>query len=325
MCGSCRLIGLGNVYTTLVSPVHTPKLSIGMPVHNGERFLRETMGSLLSQTFRDYELVISDNGSSDETEAICRSFAAQDGRVRYIRHHVNRGAAWNYNCVVREAKGQYFKWAAADDLCAAEYLERCVYILDNCPDVILSYPKTVIIDEEGNPKRPYDDQLHLLSPHAAERFRSLMTLIGECNAVFGVMRLQVLRRTALIANYIASDVALLAELSLHGKFFQVPDELFFRRDHVRASSSDKSIDSQMMFFDPAQRAKIVLPLTRRSRENLRAVWRAPVRLSEKLQLSTDVLWRAVRARDKYWREWCRAGGQLLRRFGTAVPRTKGGR
>jgi len=268
---------------------------------------------LLAQTFRDFELIVSDNASHDGTEAICRAIAAKDPRVRYVRQSENRGAAWNYNFVAKEARGRYFKWAAADDVCAPQYLERCIEVLDASPDVVLCYGKTTIIEADGTPRGPYDDQLHLVSPDPVERKRALSSLIGECNAVFGVTRTDVLRRTAMIGNYVGADVGLLTELSLYGKFFQRPDRMFFRRDHAEASSADRSIDRQVVFYDPARGGRIVFPLSRRTLETWRAIWRAPLTAGQKLSLSADTIMGSVRSRDLLWAEWVRGSRRAWRR------------
>ena len=116
-------------------PAKPPRVSIGLPVYNGERWLAEALDSLLAQTYSDFELIISDNGSTDDTQAICEEYAARDRRIRYIRQEINRGLAWNWNCVFEESAGDYFKWAACDDLYHPTFLERCVQILDQYPDV----------------------------------------------------------------------------------------------------------------------------------------------------------------------------------------------
>ena len=105
----------------LIQPIVThgyPRVSVGIPVFNGERFLAETIESILAQTFKDFEIVISDNASTDRTEEICRSYAARDPRIRYNRNDTNRGAAWNHNRVFELARGEYFKWQSHDDFCA---------------------------------------------------------------------------------------------------------------------------------------------------------------------------------------------------------------
>jgi glycosyltransferase involved in cell wall biosynthesis len=262
----------------------SPRVSIGLPVYNGMPFLVETLESLLAQTYADFELLISDNASTDETEKICRAYAARDARIRYSRQERNRGAAWNYNYVFNQARGAYLKWAAADDLCAPEFLARCVAVLDREPEVVVCYPQTVIIDAHGNPIDVDHQELDLSCPSARARFLQLMRLLQECNAVFGLIRAEVLRKTRLIGNYIASDVCLLAELSLHGKFFQVPEYLFLRRDHPEASSRKKSIELQMEFFDPTLKAHVVLPKWRRLYENAVSVERAPISWRDKVFL-----------------------------------------
>ena len=104
---------------------HVPRVSLGMPVYNAQRFLREVLDSILAQTFTDFELIISDNGSTDATESICREYAARDPRVLYYPNdRVNHGPAWNYNRTEALARGEYFKWAAADDLLAPTLLEN---------------------------------------------------------------------------------------------------------------------------------------------------------------------------------------------------------
>nr|MDJ0569288.1 glycosyltransferase family 2 protein [Pleurocapsa sp. MO_192.B19] len=124
-----------------------PLVSIGMPVYNGERYLENALNSILAQTFRDFELIISDNGSTDKTEEICRQYANVDRRIRYFRNEQNLGAGWNFDRVAQLATGKYFKWACHDDLCALEFLQRCIEILEQAPNIVLAYPKTLIIDE----------------------------------------------------------------------------------------------------------------------------------------------------------------------------------
>src|SRR5262245_34163763 len=109
------------------------KVSIGLPVYNGDNFIRQTIESYLSQTFEDFELIISDNASTDRTEEICRTFAVQDRRVRYTRNKENIGLARNYNQVFTMSCGEYFKWADHDDMCRPTFLMKCVQALEEHP------------------------------------------------------------------------------------------------------------------------------------------------------------------------------------------------
>ena len=117
-----------------------PKVSIGLAVYNGERYLRQAIESILGQTYTDFELIISDNASTDSTQQICLEYAAEDGRISYHRNATNIGGANNENLTFRKAKAPYFRWAAHDDYVAPQLLERCVAILDTHPDVVLAYP-----------------------------------------------------------------------------------------------------------------------------------------------------------------------------------------
>jgi glycosyltransferase involved in cell wall biosynthesis len=121
--------------------MRTPRVSIGLPVYNGENYLAETLDSILAQTFTDFEVIISDNASTDRTETICRQYAAQDRRIRYLRNTSNLGAAKNYNRVFELSQGEYFKWNGHDDPLAPVFLERCVAVLDRHPGVVLCFAR----------------------------------------------------------------------------------------------------------------------------------------------------------------------------------------
>ena len=123
-----------------------PRLTIGLPVYNGENFLSEALDTLLAQTYTDFELIISDNASTDGTEEICRRYARSDPRIRYLRQERNIGLVPNHNFLVGQARGEYFKWAGHDDRFAPELVERCIEILDERPHVVLCHADMAIID-----------------------------------------------------------------------------------------------------------------------------------------------------------------------------------
>src|SRR6266852_7405967 len=127
----------------------TPLVSVGLYVYNGERFLEEALDSILNQTFTDFELIISDNASTDRTGEIAEAHAERDDRIRYYRSEKNMGAGWNIRRVYELAAGKYFKQAAADDLLEPDFLRRCVDILESDPDCVVVYARTKEIDEDG--------------------------------------------------------------------------------------------------------------------------------------------------------------------------------
>jgi len=274
-----------------------PRVSIGLPVYNGEPYIKQALDSILAQTYTNFELIISDNASTDGTEEICRAYTAKDSRIHHFRNEANLGAAMNFNRTFELSKGEYFKWAAADDLCAPTFLSKCVEVLDRFPGTVLCYTKTLIIDENGIAFKEYDNHLDLSFPSVRSRFREAIYKLGECNAVFGLIRSNVLRKTSLIENYIASDVVLLGELTLFGKFYEITEHLFFRRQHARASSSNKSIESKQEFFDPTTKGDLVYRTWNLMSRHLRNVIRSPLNCTDKLYLVCMVLRLYITCRD----------------------------
>ena len=231
-----------------------PKVSIGMPVYNREPYIRAVLDAVLGQTYTDFELIISDNASTDKTEAICREYAARDSRIRYVRNATNLGLAGNYNTVFRQAVGEYFRWVAGDDLCAPESLAACVDVLDRQPDVVLCYPKTGIIDAEGNYQGSYDDNLHLIDERPSDRFIRAFRQIGLVNIHFGLIRTRTLAQTCLFHSGPGGDYAFIYELALHGKFVEIRRELFYRRLHAGSSwmISQTSVKAIQEYLDPGR-------------------------------------------------------------------------
>ncbi|MGW4954699.1 glycosyltransferase family 2 protein [Streptomyces parvulus] len=227
-----------------------PRLSVGLPVYNGEEYLAESFEALLGQTYEDFELVVSDNASTDGTRDICRRYAKLDSRVRYVRLSRNIGAAPNHNHVFTECRGELFKWASHDDLYARDLLARCVEALDERPDVILAHSGQAVVDGDGKVKVPYEYGLATDSPHAPERFRSLLFEPGG-DDFYGVMRADVLRRVKPHDSYHHADRTFVAEITLHGPFHQVPELLYFRRDHpTRAERANPGKRARCVNLDP---------------------------------------------------------------------------
>jgi len=211
-----------------------PRASIGLPVFNGEKYLEEALDSILAQTYTDFEVIISDNASTDRTQQICHAYAAMDSRIRYYRNERNLGAPRNFNRVFELSSGEYFKWAAYDDVLAPEYLQKCVSVLDKDPSIVLCHSKTGRIDEHGALVGTYDHKMRIDSTKPHERFGDLISVHNPCWPIFGVVRASTLRMTPLIGNYGAADWNLLAEIGLLGRIYEIPEYLFFRRDHPQA-------------------------------------------------------------------------------------------
>jgi len=262
-----------------------PTVTIGVPVFNGETFIRQTLESILRQQYDDFELLIGDNASTDSTLSICSGYAARDSRIRVLTSDTNRGAAPNYNRLVHEATGRYFRWLPADDLIAPTFLGQCVEYLNAHPDVILCYPSTSPIDEEGNPlTRDPEDALEVTASRPSARLRQYFVssyLNRQCNGVLGVVRTDVLRRTGLIGPYAGSDKVLLAEFALHGPFHQLPDALFFRRYHSKGSLSVHPNPAERdAWFDSDRRGRRVFVHWKWFAEYVAAIHRARLPMRE---------------------------------------------
>lgn len=223
-------------------------VSVGVPVFNGEEYLAETLESLLSQSLKDFEIVISDNASTDRTPEICRAYEAKDSRIRYSRSERNLGAAHNFNRVFELSGAALFHGGACDDLYHPLFLERCVEALDQDPGLVLSYTRTTMIDDTGQPL-PFDQERNcyldrrgefLMRPPPSHigtaaspemRFREVLWPMGWCLPLSGVVRREALLRTSLYHNYYGADKVLLAELALQGRFYQVGEAFFAKRVH----------------------------------------------------------------------------------------------
>jgi glycosyltransferase involved in cell wall biosynthesis len=215
---------------------HRPKLSIGMPVYNGENFIREALDSILAQTFTDFELIISDNASTDNTEAICREYMAKDSRIRYYKNEKNLGGAPNYHRTFELSTGEYFKWAAHDDVIAPDFVSRCIEILDTNPDVVLCHSHVSFIDSQGNYLRDYNIHLKADSRKIYVRFHELLAK-HLCYPIFGMIRSSALKVTPPQGGYGAADAIFLLRLAMLGRFYEIPEYLFFSRSHPEQSLS----------------------------------------------------------------------------------------
>jgi len=238
-----------------------PRVSIGLPVYNGENYLKDAINSILAQTFTDFELIISDNASTDKTSEICKAYAEKDTRIHYYRAEKNLGAAWNFNRVFELSAGEYFKWVAHDDLVAPDYLSKCIEVLDNDDSIILCNSKVEFINEYGDVIAAYImKQNDVNSRKPQDRFGYLIYFNHFCFDVFGLIRSDALRKTRLIKSYPGSDRALLAELSLIGRFYETPQFLFLHREHEeRSTRAYLNLQLRAGWFDTSKEGKITLP------------------------------------------------------------------
>ena len=300
------------------------KVSMAMPVYNGEAYVEAALRSLGAQTYEDYELLISDNASTDRTEQICRDIAAGDPRIRYARRPVNVGFARNQNDVIRLSRGEYFLLTHHDDLRAPDYLARTVEVLDSDPTVSVCYTGTQDIDERGDPVARVDPPLRLDAPDRRIRFREIIRMDHICEPDFGLTRNDLLQRSGLHGDYADSDRVLLAELILQGPFRKIPDFLFFRRAHAAQSTAvAQDRVSRTVWFNPRHAGKLLFPHFRQLREYLSVIARVRMGPADRLWCRREMLRWAVINRRRLRMDLTMAGVQLARPvYRTLVKRSQ---
>jgi glycosyltransferase involved in cell wall biosynthesis len=213
--------------------IKSPRVSIGMAVYNGERYIRQALDTLVAQTFTDFELIISDNASIDSTREICLEYAARDKRIKYYRNEFNMGGGWNFNRVLELSSGEYFVLAGYDDWWAPNYLSLCVEALSGSESIVLAGTMCESVDSETGKSRFIDEGFTTVGLCPRERFmRYKSTIHGgkHIGGIFcGLYRYDALRKIMPIKKVIGADHLVLAELCFHGEFITVPQKLMTKR------------------------------------------------------------------------------------------------
>lgn len=266
-----------------------PRVTLGLPVYNGERYLATAIEALLAQEFGDFELLIGDNGSTDGTESIARWYAAMDPRITIVGSKENRGAAWNYNRLVHLSTGEYFKWSAHDDVCAPGYVARCVEVLERDESVVLAFPRAADIDDDGMVLHTYPSLAYATENEPGRRAQSMLRNVSPCFESFGVVRRSALLRTSLIGPYTGSDRTLFLELAFLGRFHEVDELLFFHRQHTRRSVHRYFDDrARNAWFDPSRPAARTSPRWRLLREYAASTVHAPAPVSDRVTVLAEL-------------------------------------
>jgi len=290
-----------------------PRLTIGVPVYNGEKYLEAALGSIVAQDFDGLEIVVSDNSSTDRTEAICRRFASEDSRLRYVRHDQNRGGVWNVNYLVNVARGELFKWGYYDDVLFPGYVEACLDALpQGDPSVVAVHTRVVVVGPEGNVIEGREDRkLGLDAPTAHERLSSLYRRLAN-QLEFGIIRTESLRRAGGIRPFIGSEMALLTRILAEGRAVQVDEPLLAVRRHPDQYGASRFTEGA--WYSHERQRGWALPFTWLNLELLRAVMSCDLEREEAAQCLVSVVrdwslprWRTVAGDFKYLPRTLRTG------------------
>jgi GT2 family glycosyltransferase len=220
-------------------------VTIGMPVHNVASTIRLAVDSILSQTRRDFVLVVSDNASTDDTEAICREYVARDDRIRYLRQSTNLGIAMNFRCVLFEAHTPYFMWAAGDDLWAPTFIERTVAFLEAHPDYVCCQSR-VLFTVNGRASH-YSTGTYPLSGNWGDNVARFLSGPDDNSRLYGMFRTNALRAVFPSYSFFSLDLAISAATLKFGRHAELCDVLMIR-DATPASNYERHLQDEHRFF-----------------------------------------------------------------------------
>ena len=245
-------------------------------MYNTEQHIRQSLDSLLAQDYEHFEVIISDNASSDETEKICVEYASRDSRIRYYRNECNMGMAWNANRVFELSSGEYFKWAGSHDYVAPSFITACKHILDTDRRVVLAYPLARVINENGETIR--DVVSEVIDTRNLPTFSRVLVVVAKvfhCALEFyGLFRASALRRCRPLLTVIGNDHVLMMEISFLGAIALVPEVLLYRRDFGPAFTEDERIATALMRLSPvASKRRNVRPYWELGIQHVVGAWR----------------------------------------------------
>lgn len=280
------------------------KVIIGLPVFNGQRYLGAAIESHLAQSFGDFELVVSDNGSTDATRQICEDYARKDPRVRYLRSQENRGILWNHRRVLEaiRAPEQYFRWAGADDILEPGLLQEMFAVLSTRPEVEGVMPATKNIDEHGQTIGSMPTTLDIPFDDPYLRARHVLLSNFQHVIAYGLLRASTLRRMRTGPNYPGWDPIFLWELALNGQLVQTQDKALLRRFHAGSISRVKTVKEIRKWVEPTAKTGMGFPHWTWAYERARVVMACPLSARDRLRIGMLVaratLWqRGPLARD----------------------------
>jgi glycosyltransferase involved in cell wall biosynthesis len=201
-------------------------VSIGMPVYNEEKFIEKAIDSVLNQDYKNFELIISDNASTDHTKEICLNYTKKDPRIRFFSHDSTTDAATNFNYVTSIAKGDFFMWASGHDTRDPTFITRCIAELEKSGSVVLCYSDANWIDSEGNNIGNEQSDIDTVGLDRIKRLKKVIWNLGYAYPIYGLFRKDVLDIVLPTQRVLGSDILLLNELSAIGEFARIPEPLF---------------------------------------------------------------------------------------------------
>ena len=262
------------------------KVIVGLPVYNGQKYLSAAVESHLSQSFGDFALVISDNGSTDATPEICAAYASKDKRIKYLRSAENRGILWNHRRVMDaiESPSQYFRWAGADDILEPGLLQAMVEVLNTRPEVEAVVPDTKNIDDQGEIIGSMARTLDLQSPSVIQRAHDILTANYQHVIAYGLMRASTLRLMRTRPDYPGWDAVFALELALRGQMVQPAGPALLRRFHPGSISRVKTVKEMRKWVEPSSKTGMDFPHWTWAYERAQVLMAVPMSTPDRIRI-----------------------------------------
>jgi glycosyltransferase involved in cell wall biosynthesis len=237
----------------------SPLVSIGFPVYNGAEYLVKSIESILKQTYKNFELIISNNNSTDNTETIIQKYRKKDCRIKYFRQKTNIGGLRNYNFVLNSAKGQYFLWAAADDLWDKNFVKSLIQPMLVNKNIVMSTSDYLLFSNK------YQKEYRLNLPEISSSYQCLYYFLNHPYFIsvfmYSLFRIKCVRKYGIHVDKRpifenSSDMLTIIRIILQGSVAHSPEILFYKQDsghYLDAIEVLKKHDISLEFFNKVKR------------------------------------------------------------------------
>lgn len=275
-------------------------VSIGMPVYNGEEYVREALDSLLAQDYQDFELIISDNASTDATGEICQEYASRDKRITYNRAEQNKGASWNFNRVLELSNGEFFMWAGHDDIWHKSFVSECLTKLQKEPDAVICYCYSQTITSEGQIVGTTLTDVGCENESLVERWARIHRHWDIHAVIYGLMRRKIAAQISPISIMNCADLIFVSEMVIYGKIYVVEKVMHWKRlpaqDKIHYQSPEKMIE---YLSASKEKKKIRMVRLQATLECVRSLKNTNLQNNLRRRLTFDALFNYVTSHVKY--------------------------
>jgi len=226
------------------------KLSIGLPVYNGEKFLHKCLDSLLEQSFENFKIIISDNASTDNTQKICQEYSKKDSRIQYIRQEKNIGLLPNFNFVLDQSNDEFFMWMGVDDYILPDYIKKNMDVLTFNSNVVGSVSKIKPYNFLDSTINPVDSKFINFIKKLRTRFKKLdaFSISGSydqkvrnyltrstCQVIYGIFRTDKLQKSIIHSLFVGLDWAEILNVLKFGDIHVINEVLMYEFEGGRSS------------------------------------------------------------------------------------------